>query len=61
VEYDVCRGSPCTLPEETLAGYEAAIDAGVDYVEMDAVCIVTQLCCPAAQVLPTIQRWSTAV
>jgi len=32
-----CRGSPCILPEETLAGYEAAIDAGVDFVEMDAV------------------------
>ena len=32
-----CRGSPCILPEETLEGYEAAIDAGVDFVEMDAV------------------------
>ena len=31
------RGSPCILPEETLAGYEAAIDAGVDFIEMDAV------------------------
>ena len=31
------RGSPCILPEETLEGYEAAIDAGVDFIEMDAV------------------------
>lgn len=31
------RGSPCILPEETLEGYEAAIDSGVDFLEMDAV------------------------
>lgn len=31
------RGSPCILPEETLAGYEAAADEGVDFLEMDAV------------------------
>lgn len=35
--YVCCRGSPCILPEETLAGYQAAADQGVDYLEMDAV------------------------
>ncbi len=34
------RGSPCILPEETLEGYEAAIDAGVDFIEVDAVPIM---------------------
>lgn len=32
-----CRGSPCELPEETLEGYAAAFDAGVDFIELDAV------------------------
>lgn len=31
------RGSPCSFPEETLEGYQHAIDAGADYIEMDVV------------------------
>ena len=31
------RGSPCELPEETLEGYAAALDVGVDFIELDAV------------------------
>ena len=32
-----CRGSPCSFPEETLEGYQHAIDVGADYIEMDVV------------------------
>ena len=32
-----CRGSPCNFPEETLEGYQHAIDCGADYIEMDVV------------------------
>ena len=32
-----CRGSPCDFPEETLEGYQHAIDCGADYIEMDVV------------------------
>lgn len=32
-----CRGSPCELPEETLEGYRAALDHGIDFIELDAV------------------------
>lgn len=31
------RGSPCELPEETLDGYQAAFDHGIDFIELDAV------------------------
>ncbi|GMH39193.1 hypothetical protein BSKO_07091 [Bryopsis sp. KO-2023] len=31
------RGSPCRYPEETMKGYEHAIEAGVDFIEMDVV------------------------
>jgi glycerophosphoryl diester phosphodiesterase len=31
------RGLPATYPDHTLAGYEAAIDAGADFVEPDLV------------------------
>ncbi|CAD7701985.1 unnamed protein product [Ostreobium quekettii] len=31
------RGYPCKYPEETIRGYEEAIAAGVDYIEMDVV------------------------
>ena len=32
-----CRGSPCELPEETIEGYQAALDHGIDFIELDAV------------------------
>ncbi|KAK9867856.1 hypothetical protein WJX84_001387 [Apatococcus fuscideae] len=31
------RGSPCSIPEETIEGFEAAALAGADYLEMDVV------------------------
>ncbi|KAK9804864.1 hypothetical protein WJX72_008990 [[Myrmecia] bisecta] len=31
------RGSPCSIPEETLAGYQQAIDDGANFVEMDVI------------------------
>ena len=51
------RGSPCILPEETLEGYKLAIDAGVDFIEMDAVSVRLWLipaCCQTSIASMTI-------
>ena len=58
------RGSPCALPEETIAGYEKAAMDGADYLELDVVrrrllLLVraeegwhsTQACCPSTDVV----------
>ncbi len=31
------RGAPCQYPDETIEGYKAAINYGVDYLEMDLI------------------------
>ena len=33
----LCRGSPCSIPEETVESFQAAAAAGADYLEMDVV------------------------
>lgn len=39
----LCRGSPCLVPDETLASFQRAMDDGADYIEMDAVSALSAL------------------